>query len=272
MDPDVFQSRGEGGALPGYYLPVIRKLPKSPTNPLPTGPPSTKPLIPLKSHPKIQANALTKGLRLPAEERHANLFPERSLGGPVIWTSPDETSPTPAVEKLFATPGGQKYKMSTHTGLDPAFGITSAGNLPKLRSDPGYSLAQLFADDFPGESPSWSERMLHQEQFRSFTLTLMIATFKWVQGEFISRGTYGKVYVAWNITTGERTAVEQVEIPRAENYRSDSREVLWREGRLLKELDHPNIIRYLRFEETPRYFNMSVLFSDCYCHTVDRAP
>jgi len=199
----------------------------------------------------------------------------------MIWTSLDGTSPTPAVKKLFPTPGGRKHKISTRTGLDPAFGITSPGNPPKLRSDLGDSLVQR-AKDAPsvpstlGESPSKFKRMLHQEQFRLFTLTLMIAIFKWVRGELISRGTYGKVYVAWNITAGERMAVEQIEIPRVENYRSDSREatameVLRREGRLLKELDHPNIVRYLGFEETPRYFNMSVLFFDYYCHAVDRA-
>ena len=272
MDPGVFQSQGEGGALPGYYLPATRTLPKPPTKPLPTGPPPTKPLSSLKAHPKIRASALTKGLRLPVEERHVNFFPERSSDGLVIWTGPDRMSPTPAMKKLFPTLSGRKYEISTHTGLDPTFGITSAGNPPKFRSELSDSIAQR-AEDTPsvpstlGESPSKPKRMPHQKQFRSFTLTLMIAIFKWVRGELISRGTYGKVYVAWDVATGERVAVEQVEIPRAENYRSDSREatameVLRREGRLLKELDHPNIVRYLGFEETPRYFNMSVLFSD----------
>jgi len=101
------------------------------------------------------------------------------------------------------------------------------------------------------------------------------AIFKWVRGELIGKGTYGKVYVALNATTGEIIAVKQVEIPRTESGRNDSRQVtvaeaLKLESEILKDLDHQNVVRYLGFEETPRYLSMSVLVSDYRCHTTHR--
>jgi mitogen-activated protein kinase kinase kinase len=81
------------------------------------------------------------------------------------------------------------------------------------------------------------------------------ATFKWVRGELIGRGTYGRVYLALNATTGEMIAVKQVEIPRTASDKNDSRQVtvvqaLKDESETLRVLDHPNIVQYLGFEET----------------------
>jgi hypothetical protein len=90
-------------------------------------------------------------------------------------------------------------------------------------------------------------------------------TFKWVRGELIGRGTYGKVYLALNVTTGEMIAVKQVEIPRTASDKNDSRQVsvvqaLKLESETLKDLDHPHIVQYLGFEETPTNLSMYVFF------------
>jgi mitogen-activated protein kinase kinase kinase len=87
------------------------------------------------------------------------------------------------------------------------------------------------------------------------------ATFKWVRGELIGRGTYGKVYLALNATTGEMMAVKQVEMPRTASDLSDQRQTtvvqaLKSESDTLKDLDHMNIVQYLGFEETPKHLSM----------------
>jgi len=84
---------------------------------------------------------------------------------------------------------------------------------------------------------------------------------KWVRGELIGKGTYGKVYLALNMLTGEVIAVKQVELPRTESERNDSRQItvvqaLKMESDTLRELDHPNIVQYLGFEETPTNLSM----------------
>ena len=89
----------------------------------------------------------------------------------------------------------------------------------------------------------------------------VIAIFKWVRGELIGRGTYGRVYLALNATTGEMIAVKQVEIPQTASDKNDSRQVtvvqaLKSESETLKDLDHPHIVQYLGFEETPTNLSM----------------
>lgn len=81
-------------------------------------------------------------------------------------------------------------------------------------------------------------------------------TFKWVRGELIGKGTYGKVYLAMNATTGEMIAVKQVDNPQTPSDKSDSRQAtvvqaLKMEGETLRDLDHPHVVQYLGYEETP---------------------
>ncbi|EPT04024.1 hypothetical protein FOMPIDRAFT_1114693 [Fomitopsis schrenkii] len=85
--------------------------------------------------------------------------------------------------------------------------------------------------------------------------------FRWIRGELIGKGTYGKVYLALNATTGEMIAVKQVEIPRTASDITDTRQItvveaLKLESETLKDLDHPNIVQYLGFEETPSFLSI----------------
>lgn len=67
-------------------------------------------------------------------------------------------------------------------------------------------------------------------------------------------GTYGRVYLALNATTGEMIAAKQVETSYADADHDAVRQVRMAEGlkaesEILKDLDHPNIIQYLGFEQ-----------------------
>ncbi|KAI8643959.1 kinase-like domain-containing protein [Parasitella parasitica] len=74
----------------------------------------------------------------------------------------------------------------------------------------------------------------------------------WMRGNLIGRGSFGRVYHAYNIATGEWFAVKQVD---AVVTQSDKRNValqeasdaLYREILLLKDLDHVNIVQYLGY-------------------------
>ncbi|SPC66915.1 related to BCK1 ser/thr protein kinase of the MEKK family [Ustilago sp. UG-2017b] len=85
--------------------------------------------------------------------------------------------------------------------------------------------------------------------------------FKWVKGDLIGKGTYGRVYLALNATTGEMIAVKQVELPRTASDREDSRQkgvvaALKSEIETLKDLDHPHVVSYLGFEETTTFLSI----------------
>ncbi|ORX33974.1 hypothetical protein BD324DRAFT_637857 [Kockovaella imperatae] len=81
------------------------------------------------------------------------------------------------------------------------------------------------------------------------------ATLRWVKGELIGSGSYGKVFLALNVTTGDMMAVKQVErqsIGGAVDKRLQGQfDSLKSEIALLKDLFHPNIVAYLGWEETP---------------------
>ena len=64
-----------------------------------------------------------------------------------------------------------------------------------------------------------------------------------------------------NAHTGEMIAVKQVELPQTPSDKNDNRQAtvvqaLKMESETLKDLDHPNIVQYLGFEETPTNLSM----------------
>ncbi|KAL7419201.1 mitogen-activated protein kinase kinase kinase [Cryptotrichosporon argae] len=86
-------------------------------------------------------------------------------------------------------------------------------------------------------------------------------TLNWIKGELIGKGSYGRVYIALNVNSGDMIAVKQVEMPATERDRQDSRQMsmvdaLKSEISLLKDLYHPNIVAYLGFEASPEYLSI----------------
>ncbi|KAK9234185.1 hypothetical protein V1525DRAFT_77679 [Lipomyces kononenkoae] len=80
--------------------------------------------------------------------------------------------------------------------------------------------------------------------------------FNWVKGELIGKGTFGRVYLALNATTGEMIAVKQVDVPQTASDKDSvkQREVvdaLNAEVETMKDLDHLNIVQYLGYEALP---------------------
>lgn len=74
----------------------------------------------------------------------------------------------------------------------------------------------------------------------------------WQKGELLGSGSFGKVYAALNLETGEQLAVKQVRL--GENNTSERQvEALEREVQLLRNLeDHPNIVKYLGTQRTAK--------------------
>jgi mitogen-activated protein kinase kinase kinase len=85
------------------------------------------------------------------------------------------------------------------------------------------------------------------------TIPKRTATFRWFKGQLIGKGTYGRVYLGMNATTGEFLAVKQVEVSAkaAGNDKAKMRELvaaLDQEIDTMKDLDHVNIVQYLGCE------------------------
>ncbi|KAF2732820.1 MAP kinase [Polyplosphaeria fusca] len=98
-------------------------------------------------------------------------------------------------------------------------------------------------------------RMLQLETIPQDHLPMMQRqpTFKWMKGQLIGKGTFGRVYLGMNITTGELIAVKQVEV-NAKAAGSDKDKIkelvksLDQEIDTMQHLDNPNIVQYLGCE------------------------
>ncbi|KAH7272053.1 hypothetical protein B0J15DRAFT_387243 [Fusarium solani] len=78
-------------------------------------------------------------------------------------------------------------------------------------------------------------------------------TFRWFKGQLIGKGTYGRVYLGMNATTGEFLAVKEVEVnPKAaagdKNRMKELVAALDQEIDTMQHLDHVNIVQYLGCE------------------------
>ncbi|KAI9269350.1 hypothetical protein BY458DRAFT_533719 [Sporodiniella umbellata] len=76
---------------------------------------------------------------------------------------------------------------------------------------------------------------------------------QWLRGELIGRGSFGRVYHALNVATGEWIAVKQVEVAVTESDRrnedlKEAADALYREISLLKDLEHNNIVQYMGYD------------------------
>lgn len=84
-------------------------------------------------------------------------------------------------------------------------------------------------------------------------------TFKWMRGQLIGKGTFGRVYLGMNTTTGELLAVKQVEVSSKNADPAKIREMvkaLDQEIDTMQHLDHVNIVQYLGCEK--KEFSISI--------------
>jgi mitogen-activated protein kinase kinase kinase len=79
-------------------------------------------------------------------------------------------------------------------------------------------------------------------------------TFKWMRGQLIGKGTFGRVYLGMNTTTGELLAVKQVDVNSKAQNADPARvremvKALDQEIDTMQHLDHVNIVQYLGCEK-----------------------
>ncbi|KAL1951561.1 hypothetical protein VTO73DRAFT_710 [Trametes versicolor] len=250
------------------YGPNLPGLPPIPSQPPPPRTPRRTPAINRKDRiSKFDNNFdVTWAPRPPPEvmyERLEEYFPEHDLDKPVIETPSGGASPTSTEAPAVPITQRFKHKKSIRVvaaehkrQLDRTSRAEDATYAPMSRKRHtkmwGSKLEEVTTEQGKGPASSGSDASPGGGAK---------PIFRWVRGELIGKGTYGRVYLALNATTGEMIAVKQVEIPRTASDKDDSRQVtvveaLKLESETLKDLDHPNIVQYLGFEETPTFLSI----------------
>ncbi|KAF8640370.1 hypothetical protein AX17_000041 [Amanita inopinata Kibby_2008] len=199
-------------------------------------------------------------------DRLEEFFPEHDLDKPVIESSSGGTSPTSAEAPVVVSAAPVPERRN---------GIRAKKSIRYVAEDFKKRFDRTSKVDTPNSNilrkrntKLWGSKLeeVTTAQAKSGATGSDLPspgspTFKWVRGELIGKGTYGRVYLAMNASTGEMLAVKQVELPQTASDRNDSRQAsvvqaLKLESETLKDLDHPNIVQYLGFEETPS--NLSI--------------
>lgn len=122
-----------------------------------------------------------------------------------------------------------------------------AGDIVRRKS------TKMFGANIVQIKPSRGSRVSKLETVPQDTLPKRQATFKIIRGQLIGKGTYGRVYLAINATTGEFLAVKQVEVnQKAAGHDKDRIKemvgALDQEIDTMQHLEHPNIVQYLGCE------------------------
>ena len=73
---------------------------------------------------------------------------------------------------------------------------------------------------------------------------------KWERGELIGSGTYGKVYQGLNLNNGNLIAIKSVHIGSNKTATKELMSLKY-EVSILRELDHPNIVKYIYTDADP---------------------
>jgi mitogen-activated protein kinase kinase kinase len=120
-------------------------------------------------------------------------------------------------------------------------------NIVQIRPKPGNRLSTL--DPIPQEEVPQEDAPKRQ------------ATFKIIRGQLIGKGTYGRVYLGMNATTGEFLAVKQVEVNQKAALHDKERvkemvAALDQEIDTMQHLEHANIVQYLGCER--KEFSISI--------------
>lgn len=116
-------------------------------------------------------------------------------------------------------------------------------NIVQIRPERGSMILPQIPQDHLSSLPHNANNQIPKRQ----------TTFRWFKGQLIGKGTYGRVYLGMNATTGEFLAVKEVEVnPKAaagdKNKMKELVAGLDQEIDTMQHLDHVNIVQYLGCE------------------------
>lgn len=186
-----------------------------------------------------------KSIRMVAQDRKSRLKREE-VAAKALSTLGKEDSKDKLARRKSTKVWGRKIEEVTSAEADLLYSAKDPASADKDRGERGF---EIRSDGLP-------QADVHT-----------VAPVKWLKGELIGKGTYGHVYIGFNVTNGEMFAVKQVELPRTASDKDDNRqtsvvEALKSEMDLLKDLEHEKIVSYLGFEETPRHMSIFLEYVD----------
>lgn len=181
------------------------------------------------------------------------------------------------VKGAYQIDGGYQHHSTSSFGSSRASGAGQAQNplvsrVNTLRAGGDMQRrksTKMFGARIEQVKPSRGSRLINLETIPQDSLPVSSSkhhperqpTFKWMRGQLIGKGTFGRVYLGMNTTTGELLAVKQVEV----NHKGPNTDpakiremvkALDLEIDTMQHLDHVNIVQYLGCEK--KEFSISI--------------
>ncbi|KAL6497798.1 Mitogen-activated protein kinase kinase kinase npk1 [Orobanche hederae] len=123
--------------------------------------------------------------------------------------------------------------------------------VPPVEEEPLPPMEEAAEDEPPlirnRDDAMLKSKSVREEEVKNKKEVSLPAPIRWRKGELIGCGAFGRVHMGMNLDSGELLAVKEVAIA-ANNSSKKTQEFigeLEREVNLLKNLSHPNIVRYL---------------------------
>lgn len=179
-----------------------------------------------------------RAARPSTEDVYNNLeefFPDTDLDKPLIQIRP--RAPEAAKE-----PGISRMKSIRVVAHEASHRMKSVRRLPSAKPILRRKSTKM-----------WGQKVVEMREGSTITLRDK-RQYVWIKGQLIGQGTFGKVYIGFNVTTGDMMAVKQFRnrspYPRRRDERdSTTLSALYKEVENMKDLDHVNIVQYLGFED-----------------------
>jgi mitogen-activated protein kinase kinase kinase len=165
------------------------------------------------------------------------------------YQMPAQKSPSPSITS-FTSSRAPSVQMN-RSALNRMSTLRYSGDIVRRKS------TKMFGARIEQIKPPRGSRLIQLETIPQDNFALQHPqrqpTFKWMKGQLIGKGTFGRVYLGMNTTTGELLAVKQVEVnPKTSN--ADPQKIremvkaLDSEIDTMQHLDHMNIVQYLGCE------------------------
>lgn len=200
------------------------------------------------------------GLRPPGAElngTYAYAAPAYSAAGPQQLPRPTALQMPPEMQQRPQTAAQQQVSTpttttSTTTTKDNATSEVQGGQLEVALVQGTVSVRAPIAEEAPEPEMAAAE----EDGGYEYHLEMPI---NWKKGKLIGAGAFGRVFQALNNDTGQIMAVKQVTLTKDEALKGRVAEhikALEAEVAVLRGLDHPNIVRYLRTERCDDTLNI----------------
>ncbi|KAF7731942.1 hypothetical protein EC973_007773 [Apophysomyces ossiformis] len=193
--------------------------------------------------------------RPPVEKLYRDIdkyLPGHDLDGEIVIETPSLPATTPASRRLQGRKKSVRIMMKEKEADEARHKWKLATNMIKInRAMSRQRSTKMWGRKVEQVKPGMTVEKVVQATLQPGDMPEP-TKMQWMRGELIGKGSFGRVYHAWNVATSEWIAVKQVDLPTSTSDLSNPElreqvDSIYREITLLAPLNHDNVVQYLGY-------------------------